>query len=122
MVICYNKNGIIYKGMIVPSRFQKKLQADALISYHGPGLDTHVVRRDYFFYFFYCFYRFFFFDFRITIYVTNNKGRNESLIIGEQPDIEGNQRISEKKKKWQSLNACSGCASSFPLEGFCSTR
>lgn len=52
MVICYNKNGIIYKGMIVPSRFQKKLQADALISYHGPGLDTHVVRRDYFIYFF----------------------------------------------------------------------
>ena len=116
MVICYNKNGIIYKGMIVPSRFKKKLQADALISYHGPGLDTHVVRRDYFFIFlfFYCFYRFFFFDFRITIYVTNNKGRNESLIIGEQPDIEGDQRISEKKEEVAELKCLSRVRFFFP--------
>ena len=58
-----------------------------------------LIRKNLFLPDFFHFHRFFFFVFRITIYVTNNKGLNESLIIGDQPDIEGNQRLSEEKKE-----------------------
>ena len=53
-VICYNINGINNRREIVSPRFQK-IQAGVLISRHSPGLDTHVVRRDYFFYCFFVF-------------------------------------------------------------------
>ena len=62
------------------------------------GNKGFLIRKNLFLPDFFRFHRFFFSVFRITIYVTNNKGLNESLIIGEQPDIEGNQKISEKKR------------------------
>lgn len=114
MVICYNKNGIIYKGMIVPSRFQKKTPSRCVNFVSWSRLGYPCGKKGLFFLFFYCFYLFFFFDFRITIYVTNNKGRNESLIIGEQPDIEGNQRISEKKEEVAELKCLSRVRFFFP--------
>lgn len=72
----------------------EKLQAGVLVSHHSPGLDTHEVRRD-FFYYFSRFHRFFSFVFRITIYVTkknppcmwaeNKKAFAETLVLFHIP-------------------------------------
>lgn len=97
-VICYNINGIIDRGENVSSRFLK-LQAGVLISRHSPGLDTHVVRRDYFFYCFFCFHRFFSFVFRITIYVTNNKGRNVVPYYRRSARYRGQSKNLRRKKE-----------------------